>query len=174
MEWRVFTHARVIMGRPAENKFNSEPRPGEKEAAKNYIDRIVGTRTFEPFERGQDGAEIFRFKHRGDELVGTLGPPRANLQNSTSYPIKLDDGRTVEFFGSRLLHKIIRDGELIGAKVRIVFIGWQHTGYQSHKRKIYRVYKLQGFGLLAPVTETPVYAKQKKARAKRNGKKRTA
>jgi len=160
------------MGRTLTNKFNSAPRPGEKEINSGHIDRIVATRTFEPFERGRDGAEIFRFKRRGDELVGTLGRPITNLQNPTSYPIKLDDGKIVEFFGSRLLHKIIRDGELIGARIRIVFIGWQHTGYQSHKRKVYRVYKLTGLGLLMPKTETPVHAKPiKRRRKKRNGEK---
>jgi len=120
-------------------KFSSAPKKNETEVGKRYIDRIAGRRNFEPFEKPH-----FIFRKKGDSITGKLFGPITNYQRSTSYPILLDDGRTVEIFGNKLLHRLINKYELVGSRVRIVYIGRQHTNYGGHARKIYRVYKLKG------------------------------
>ena len=131
-------------------RWGSNPKNNETEIGGRVIDRIVSKRTFEPFLKPTIGAEFFVFRRPGDEIEGIIGQPIVNYQRNTSYPIKLDDGRTVEIFGNRLLHRIIQKNELEHSRVRIVYIGREQTGYGKHSRKIYRVYKVTGRGILAP------------------------
>lgn len=123
-------------------KYSSDVKKGEKEVSKELIDRLVKRRTFEPFNRPRPRNDIFIFSKRGDEVSGWLGPPIANVMRNTSYMIKQDNGEVIEIFGNKLLHRIIRKNELVHQKVRIVYIGLQHTG-RGRPRKIYRVYKIK-------------------------------
>lgn len=125
-------------------KYKSDPKKGEIEAGKKIIDDIIRQGTFESFDKPPgDDRDFFTFNIKGDQIKGILGPPIANLHRNTTYPIKQDDGITIEIFGSRLLHRVIRKNELIGQKVRIVFIGGQRMPHCRWPRKIYRVYKTQ-------------------------------
>ena len=123
-------------------KYSSDAKKGEREVSKELVDRIVDQRNFEPFNRPKPYSDLRIFSKRGDEVVGFLGPPTANVMRNTSYTIKQDDGTFIEIFGNKLLHRIIRKNELVGQKVRIVYIGLQHTG-RGRPRKIYRVYKIK-------------------------------
>ncbi len=124
--------------------YDSRPEKNEVETSKPLIDRIVRNRTFEPFDKPQVGSEFFIFKRKGDSLEGVIcGHAIQNIRRSNSYPIKLDDGRVVEIFAGRLLHRIIIKHELLFSRVRIVYIGRQATGFGGHWRKIYRVYKIK-------------------------------
>lgn len=124
-------------------KYQSSPGKNEIEIGKSTIDRITQARTFEPHDRPKLGSEFFIFRRRGDSIRGILGHPIENYQRNTSYPLTLENGRIVEIFGNKLLHRLIQRHELIGSRVRIVYIGRQFIG-QGHARKIYRVYKIKG------------------------------
>ena len=126
-------------------KYKSNPKKDEKEIGKKAVDEIIRQPTFDPFNKPRldPGRDFFIFNQRGDQLIGWLGKPIANLRRSSSYPIKQDDGTVIEFFGTKLLHKIIRKNDLIGQKVRIVFIGEQRMPHCRWPRKIYRVYKVK-------------------------------
>jgi len=132
-------------------KYGSAPKKGEVEVVKETIDEIVRQPTFEPFDKPGEDRDLFIFNQKGDELKGWLGKKIVNMQRSSSYPVKQDDGTVIEFFGTRLLHKIIRENDLIGQKVRIVFVGSQRMPHCRWPRKIYRVYKIKG-----DQTEEPV------------------
>lgn len=125
-------------------KYKSEPKKNETEVGKEIVDDIIKQGTFEPFNKPPgDDRDFFRFRVQGDQIKGFLGKPITNLRQSTSYPIKQDDGNTIEIFGNKLLHKIIRQNELIGEKVRIVYIGGQQIPHCRWPRKIFRVYKIR-------------------------------
>lgn len=110
------------------------------EQSKETVDQITQTRTFEPFSKPMIGGNIFIFRKISDSIAGILGPGIANIRRSKSYPIKTDDGEVLEIFGNKLLHRIIKKHDLIGAFVKIEYIGRQETGW-GHARKIYRVYR---------------------------------
>ena len=134
---------RTKTAKPAE--YESSPRKNETEPSKALIDRITRSRTFEPFDKPTTGTEFFIFRCKGDFLEGKIcGHAIQNIRRSSSFPIKLDDGRVVEIFAGRLLHRIIMKNELVFSRVRIVYIGRQHTNFAGHQRKIYRVYKITG------------------------------
>mgnify|MGYP000046713869 CR=1 FL=1 len=136
--------------------------PKDKDA---NIDRIVKSKGFEvptPLGPGVEARrKFFIFRWPGDQIEGVLGQSIVNVRRNTSYPIKLtariaggnnpDDsdyykvGDVVEFFGNKMLHTVIRDNQLTGARVRIVYIGHQFLRFCGHPRKIFRVYKLSGF-----------------------------
>jgi len=113
----------------------------EQEIKKSLIDRITNRRTFEPFDKPTVGCRFIRFRQRGQEVAGYLGFPIVNFRHSTSYPIKLDSGEIVEIVGNRLLHKQIRDGELCGQRVKIVYQGRDFT-HAGHYRKVFRIFKI--------------------------------
>lgn len=113
-----------------------------REVGKKTVDQIEQTRTFEPFLKPQVGERIHIFHKKGEFIEGILGSPLKNFQRSSSYPITRADGTVIEFFGNRLLHQLIRKGELIGKRVRIQYIGRQATNYGGHWRKIYRVFEV--------------------------------
>lgn len=126
-------------------KYKSNPKPGETEAGKEFVDEIIQQGNFEPFDKPPGkNRDFFVFTQKGDQIKGWLGKPKTNLRRSSSYPIRQADGTILEIFGTRLLHHIIRKNELIGQKVRIVFIGEQRMPRCRWPRKIYRVYKTKG------------------------------
>ena len=130
---------------PKITEYDSSPKKNEVEAGKGLVDRIVRNRTFEPFDKPQVGAEFFIFKRKSDSIEGQIcGHAIQNIRRSASFPIKLEDGRVVEIFANKLLHRIITKNDLVFSRVRITYIGRQHTGYGGHWRKIYRVYKIKG------------------------------
>jgi len=119
------------------------PRAGEIEVGKERVDKITQKRTFEYFDRPTVGDEFFIFRQKGDELSGQIvGHAIANVRRNSSYPLRLESGRVVEFFANKQLHGIIRDFELIRAHVRIVYIGRNHNSW-GHATKVYRVYKIK-------------------------------
>lgn len=135
-----------------------------KEVGKGKIDKIVKSGRFEvpQIEQTYDHRRFFIFRWPGDSIEGILGLKITNIKRNASYPIKLDNGEIVEFFGNKLLHSIIADNELIGSGVKIVYIGYQHLpGGGLRARKIYRVFKIFPRGR-DDVQE--MYPKSKKAR----------
>ena len=116
-------------------------QPKKTEVLKDTIDKIVRQRTFEPYNRPTVGCRFLRLTKPGDTVIGWLGFPIANFQQSTSYPVQLEDGTIVEIIGNRLLHKQIKQGELCGQKIELEYQGREYTAY-GHYRKIYRIYKV--------------------------------
>ncbi len=113
----------------------------KKEICKRLVDRLVSRRTFEPFDRPTVGCRFYRFRIRGETITGRLGFPISNFQQGTSYALELNSGEIVEVVGNKLLHKQIREGELCGQRVQIVYMGRDFT-HGGHHRKIYRVFKI--------------------------------
>lgn len=125
-------------------KYKSDPQKNETEVGKEIIDDIIRQGNFEAFNKPPgDDRDFFIFHERGDQVKGFLGNAITNLRRSTSYPIKQENGTTIEIFGNRLLHSIIRKNDLISQKIRIVFIGRQHMPHCRWPRKIFRVYKIK-------------------------------
>lgn len=133
-------------------------RKNETEIGKKTIDKITKSRQFEPERREPPQNKYFIFRWIDDEIAGILGSPITNFRRNTSYPITKDNGETVEIFGNKILHEIIRQNELIGAKVRIVYIGRQRIP-RCRPRKIYRVFKITG---VITETETEQHKRVKK------------
>jgi hypothetical protein len=112
------------------------------ECGKKTVDRITARRTFEPFAKPQIGCRFHIFRRKGEYLEGVLGFPKPNFRRQTSYPLELDNGETVEILGNKLLHRIIKQNELSGQRVRIEYVGREFT-LAGHWRKIYRVFKVK-------------------------------
>ncbi len=113
------------------------------EVGREKVQKIIKTRTFNAEEKELPKRNFFIFRFKGDFVEGILGPPIVNYRRNSSYTVKLDDSYTIEIFGNKLLHDIIRENELVGSFVKIVYIGRQ-SGSWGRPRKIYRVYKVQG------------------------------
>ena len=117
----------------------SNPKAGEVEVGKEAVDRIIRKPTFEYFDKPQVGGEFFLFHEKGDQLVGVvIGRAISNVRRNSSYPIRLDDGRVVEVFANKTLHKQLKD--CLHQRVRIVYIGREQLAW-GHAKKIFRVYK---------------------------------
>ena len=112
------------------------------EVCKDQIDKITERRTYEPWEKPIVGCRFYRFRTRGDTIEGILGKGIPNFRQGTSYPLTLNNGDVVEIVGNRILHTLINNGELVGQRVRIIYIGAEAVR-GGHWRKIYRVYKVQ-------------------------------
>ena len=136
-------------------KSGSANLSGEIEVGKDRVDRIVQKRTFEYFNKPTVGDEFFIFRKKGDEISGRIvGHAITNIRRNSSYPLKLESGRVVEFFANKQLHGIIRDYELIQAHVRIVYIGRNHNDW-GHAAKVYRVYKIKDGSCLLYTSPSP-------------------
>ena len=124
---------------------SSNPKPGEIEVGKATVDRIVAKPTFEYFDKPQVGVEFFIFKDKGDAIEGVLiSRAIANVRRNSSYAIRLDDGKVVEVFANKTLHRQLK--ECLFQRVRITYIGREHTTW-GHAKKIYRVYKIPHGGM---------------------------
>jgi len=123
---------------------DSPKSPQLEEVGERIIDHIEKSRLFEPWTKPQIGTRFVILKEKGDYVQGVLYKSVQNFHRSASYPIEQDDGTIVELFGSRLLHHLIKKYDLIGQRVRIVYIGRQYTYYGVHARKIYRIFKVKG------------------------------
>jgi len=124
-----------------QTKSESMPKKGEKEVGKDRTDQITRKNTFEYFDKPSRGEEFIIFREINQELSGQIiGHAITNVRRNSSYPLRLESGRVVEFFANKQLHGIIRDFELIRAHVRIVYIGRNHNSW-GHATKVYRVYK---------------------------------
>ena len=113
----------------------------KNEILKETVDEITNRRTFEPWTKPTIGCRFVRMKEPGETICGRLGFAIQNFHQPSSYPIILDDDEIVELVGNRLLHKQIREGELSGQRIEIVYQGCEFTGF-GHRRKIYRIYKI--------------------------------
>lgn len=123
----------------------SNPKKGEREVGKATVDRIVAKPTFEYHDKPQVGAEFFIFREKGEAIEGVIiGRAIANVRRNSSYPIQLDDGRVVEVFANKTLHRQLK--ECLFQRIRIVYIGREHTSW-GHAKKIYRVYKIPHGGI---------------------------
>lgn len=129
--------------RKKQGKKNDRPK-NITEICKEAIDKVTKLRTFNPPENSQTGNRIVRLQEPGESVIGFLGWPITNFRESTSYPIQLESGEIIEILGNRLLHKQIREGELCGQKVEIVYQGRDYAhGLGGHYRKVYRVFKYE-------------------------------
>lgn len=98
--------------------------------------------------------KFYIFHRIGESVEGILGHPITNIRRNTSYPLELTEevpgssyykkGDIVEIFGNKLLHSVIRDNDLINARVRIEYIGLQTIPGYGRQRKVFRVYKAVG------------------------------
>jgi len=150
------------------NKYSSSPKTGEIEIGKDRIDKTVGKRTFQYFDRPTVGDEFFIFRKIGDEVSGQItGHAITNIRRNSSYPLRLESGRVIEFFANKQLHGIIRDFDLIRSHVRIVYIGRNQTTW-GHAAKVYRVYKIKDGSESGPLVSHLKSLKTK--RSKKNEK----
>jgi len=151
-----------------QTKYDSTPRKGETEVGKDRIDRTIQKPTFEYYNKPSIGVEFFIFRKIGDEITGQIiGHAITNVRRNSSYPLKLESGKVIEFFANKQLHGIIRDFELIFSKVRIVYIGRNHQAWGGHSAKVYRVYKIKNGSESGPLVQ---HLKSfKKKRSKKNG-----
>ena len=148
--------------------YDSSPRSHEKEVGKSRIDETVKERTFEYYNKPTVGDEFFIFRKVGDEITGQIcGHAISNVRRNSSYPLKLESGRVIEFFANKQLHGIIREFELIFSWVRIVYIGRNHQGWGGHAAKVYRVYKIKDGSESGPLVQH--LKSLKKKRSKKNG-----
>jgi len=143
------------MPRTAEKNKWCEVKAKERDV---NVDKIVGSEHFTlPSPLGpavEARRKFYIFKRVGESIEGFLGAPIANVRRNTSYPLELTEGiadnpalkegDTVEFFGNKLLHCVIRDNELIGARIRIEYIGHQFIPGYGRRRKVFRVFKAEG------------------------------
>lgn len=109
------------------------------EVCKNEIDKIVDRRTCNPWGKATVGCRFHRFRQIGETVEGKLGFAIKNFLQATSYPLELESGEVIEIVGNRILHKLIRKGELCGQRVRITFVGREATS-AGHYRKVYRAF----------------------------------
>lgn len=134
-------------------KYDSAPQKNEVEMGKDRIDRTIRQRTFQYYDQPTVGDEFFIFREVGQEISGLIiGHAITNIRRNSSYPLKLESGRVIEFFANKQLHGIIRDYELIFAKVRIVYIGRNQNSW-GHATKVYRVYKIKGGSESGPLVQ---------------------
>ena len=133
-------HNPARRGRP--KLCHSNPRTNEIEVGQSMVDRIVAKPTFEYFDKPTVGVEFFIFKDKGDSIEGVvISRAIANVRRNSSYAIKLDDGKVVEVFANKTLHRQLK--ECLFQRVRIVYIGRESSAW-GHAKKIYRVYKQKG------------------------------
>ena len=119
----------------------SNPKADEVEVGRAMVDRIVAKPTFEYFDKPTVGTEFFIFKDKGDSIEGTLiSRSIANVRRNSSYALRLEDGKIVEIFANKTLHRQLK--ECLFQWVRIVYIGREQQSW-GHAKKIYRVYKQQ-------------------------------
>jgi len=132
----------------------------EQEAG--YADRLAKSRTFEqPNPKGgpEIPRSIFTFRWPGDTIEGWLqAGPIHNVRRNASYLLELigdqaagAHGEQVEIFGNQQLHTIFQQKELFGYPIRVQYIGLQKVPGVFYKRKVYRVWKIEG---VKTVTET--------------------
>ncbi len=148
-------------------KYDSSPKKGETEVGKDRIDRTVRKRTFEYYNNPTVGVEFFIFRQIRDEISGQIiGHAISNVRRNSSYPLKLESGKVIEFFANKQLHGIIRDFELIWSYVRIVYIGRNHQQWGGHASKVYRVYKIKDGSESGPLVSHLKSLKAKKGVSK--------
>ena len=150
-----------------QTKYDSAPKKGETEVGKDCIDRTISKPTFEYYNKPSIGVEFFIFRKIGDEITGQIiGHAITNVRRNSSYPLKLESGKVIEFFANKQLHGIIRDYELVMSHVRIVYIGRNHQAWGGHAAKVYRVYKIKNGSESGPLVQhlKSLKAKQSKKR----------
>ena len=143
----------------ASEKQLEKPRKNEQRIGESSLIRIIQSGTFYTKEIRPDGRDFFYFHEYGDFLKGQLLAKRSNVNigRTASYLIKVeemrqdgedieidpDGDRTEEFFGNKILQRLIDKNELIGSIVRILYIGRQKNNF-GHSAKIYDVFKVSG------------------------------
>lgn len=121
---------------------NVKSTNSRREIGKGYVDRIVKSRTFEPwYHKPIAGCRFWRPKQQGDKIQGLIFEPVVNFRQSTSYPVELDNGEKVEVVGNKQLHHLIKQADCFGQRVEIIYCGRQYL-INGHYRKIYRLFKI--------------------------------
>lgn len=119
------------------------PTATKIEVGQRIVDRIINSRTFEPwYHKPKVGESFWRPIKKGDAIRGIIQKPVTNLRQSSSYPIQLDSGKTMEVIGNKQLHNLIRKADCFGQKVEIIYQGRQYLA-NGHYRKIYRLFKIK-------------------------------
>lgn len=118
-----------------------------------YADRLIKSPQFEIPSPGLDHAmrrrRAFIFRWPGDWIEGQLiAGPLTNSRRNASYILETDGGEEIEFFGNKQLHCVLPD--LRGKRVRIEYVGHQRVPRCKKPRKVYRVWTVEGLGLLGP------------------------
>ncbi len=150
-EWQKFTA-----------HYESKPKKGEVEISKAAVDRIVGKRTFEYFDRPQRGVRFHIFRNKGDEITGRLvSHAITNVRRNSSYALDIGGGEIVEVFANRTMHRQLE--ECFGRLIRIVYVGREQNNW-GHAKKIYRVYQVDRAPAGKPATTKQVKAKLKSRR----------
>lgn len=134
------------------------------EVGKEQIDKLTRSGTFEvPVTGGPEPDKrrrFFIFRQVGDSIEGTLCDPITNIRRNQSYPVRTSEGDILEIFANKIDHQIIKDNQLVGALVRIEYIGWQRIPHCSHPRKVKRWFKIQGFSEVEQHTKKAVTDKK--------------
>lgn len=121
------------------SQYLSKPRKDEVEVDKEAVDRIVGRRTFEYFDRPTRGLRFYIFRDKGEELIGKLvSHAIPNIRRNSSYAIEIETDEVVEIFANRTLHKQLEGCFM--ERIRIVYLGREQNNF-GHAKKVYRVYK---------------------------------
>ena len=144
--YKLCSFVKVLSGQRMKGLAMSKSKKNVRkiEIGQKTIDKIVKRRTFNPPENSQTGNRLIRLKKPGESIIGFLGWPITNFREATSYPIQLESGEVVEIIGNRLLHKLIKENDLCGQKVEIVYQGRDYcSSSYPHYRKIYRIYKYE-------------------------------
>ena len=89
----------------------------------------------------------------GDQIEGRLvGGPIINPRRNSSYVLEVDADhplvqgrgtRDVEFWGNKLLHRILRENEAHGKRIRIEYVGSRAIPGYTRNQKVYRVFLVE-------------------------------
>ena len=80
-----------------------------------------------------------------------MGGPIVNPRRNSSYVVELDPGHAlvagrdsndVEVWGNKLLHRIFRENDLMGQRIRIEYVGTRAIPGYARRQKVYRVFKV--------------------------------
>jgi len=124
---------------------------------KGITDAAIRSRTFEakqPQDYDAPAGRIFWIaRWPGDQIEGRLvAGPIVNPRRNSSYILQLDPdhplvkGRgsaEIEIWGNKLLHKILRENDVRGRRLRIEYVGGRHIPGYTRAQKVYRVYLVE-------------------------------
>ena len=107
--------------------------------------RVVAALASERYEWNRskstvDGRLMHYFRERGETLTGTLGKPNYENWKGLSYPVVMDDGKTiVRIPGNRRLQTEIERLKCIHQRITIEYLGKRYLT-SRHYEKIYAIH----------------------------------
>ena len=117
-----------------------------EQAGKVISDKAIKDPDFRPAEAHvpkycSQADRWFIFSQDQAVLEGYLAAgPITNHRRNSSYVLETHAGETVEFYGNRLLHALIRHGDAVGKWVKIEFVGTRHIRGYARQQKVYRLW----------------------------------